>query len=162
MNRLLKTMLIGASVASLSVVSAFAQERANRRADPQPRATQSEVGREATNPEIAADAPNARLAALVLRDGRVPRNKGVANLRRPDIGVYCIRPTVASGIDPSTNIVVLTPEYFFSLYNEVKVQWASRRNSCNSDEIGVYTMADVNLDGVYTFSNAVSFSIVVP
>ena len=162
MNRLLKTMLIGASAASLSVVSAFSQERADRRADPQPRATQSEIGKEATNPEIAADAPNARLAALILRDGRVPRNKGVNRVRRPDVGVYCIRPTVASGINPATNIVMLTPEYFFSLYNEVKVQWASRRNSCNADEIGVYTMADVNLDGIYTFSNAVSFSIVVP
>jgi hypothetical protein len=44
----------------------------------------------------------------------------------------------------------------------VKVQWASRGSGCNSTEIGVYTMADVNLDGVYTFSNAVSFSIIVP
>jgi hypothetical protein len=162
MNRLLKATLIGVSIASLSVVSAFAQDRADRRADPQPRATQSEIGKEATNPEIAADAPFARLAALILRDGRVPRNKGVNRVRRPEIGVYCIRPTAASGIDPTTNIVMLTPEYFFSLYNEVKVQWASRRNSCNADEIGVYTMADVNLDGIYTFSNAVSFSIVVP
>ncbi len=58
--------------------------------------------------------------------------------------------------------MVLTPEYFYSLYNEVKVQWASRGSGCNSNEIGVYTMADVNLDGIYTFSNAVSFSIIVP
>ena len=59
--------------------------------------------------------------------------------------------------------MVLTPEYFNSLYNEVKVQWATRGSGCNnSTEIGVYTMADANLDGIYTFSNAVSFSIVVP
>ena len=58
--------------------------------------------------------------------------------------------------------MVLTPEYFYSLYNEVKVQWASRGSGCNSTEIGVYTMADANLDGIYTFSNAVSFSIIVP
>jgi hypothetical protein len=163
MNRLLKTTLIGASIASLSVVSAFAQERADRRADPKPRATASDIGKEAaTNPEIAADAPNARLAALILRDGRVPRNKGVNRVRRPAVGVYCIRPTAAAAINPATNIVMLTPEYFFSLYNEIKVQWASRGSGCDSTEIGVYTMADVNLDGIYTFSNAVSFSIVVP
>lgn len=127
MNRLLKTMLIGASVASLSVVSAFAQERAERRADPKPRATQSEIGKEAaTNPEVVAVAPNSRLAALILRDLTIQRNFNVAGVRRPQVGVYCIRPTAGPGIDPRTNIVVLTPEYFYSLYNEVKVQWASR------------------------------------
>jgi hypothetical protein len=163
MNRLLKTMLISASAASLSVVSAFAQERADRRSDPQPRATQSELGKEAgSNPEIAADAPNARLAALILRDLTIQRDKNVASVRRPEAGVYCIRPTAAAAIDPRTAIVVLTPEYFFSLYNEIKVQWGSRRSGCNSAEIAVYTMADANLDGIYTFSNAVSFSIVVP
>ena len=163
MNRLLKTMLIGASVASLAVVSAFAQERAERRADPKPRATQNEIGKEAaTNPEVVAVAPNSRLAALILRDVTIQRNFNVAGVRRPQVGVYCIRPTGPAGIDPRTNIVVLTPEYFYSLYNEVKVQWASRGSGCNSNEIGVYTMADVNLNGVYTFSNAVSFSIVVP
>jgi hypothetical protein len=163
MNRLLKTMLIGATVASLSVVSAFAQERADRRADPKPRATQSETGKEAAaNPEVVADAPFARLAGLILRDLRIQRRKNIDNVRRIATGVYCIRPSAASGIDPTTNVVVLTPEYYWSLYNEIKVQWASRRNGCNANEIGVYTMADVNLDGIYTFSNAVSFSIVVP
>ena len=163
MNRLLKTMLIGASVASLSIVSAFAQEGANRRPDPQPRATQSEIGKEAaSNPEVVAVAPNSRLAALILRDLTIQRDFNVDNVRRLSVGVYCIRPTVATGIDPRTAIVVLTPEYFYSLYNEVKVQWASRVNGCTASEIGVYTMADANLDGVYTFSNAVSFSIVVP
>ena len=163
MNRLLKTMLIGASVASLSIVSAFAQERADRRADPQPRATQSEIGKEAaSNPEVVAVAPNSRLAALILRDLTIQRDFNVDNVRRLSVGVYCIRPAAATGIDPRTAIVVLTPEYFYSLYNEVKVQWASRGSGCNSTEIGVYTMADANLDGVYTFSNAVSFSIVVP
>lgn len=162
MNRLLKTMLIGASIASLAVVSAFAQERADRRADSKPRATQSEVGREAASPEVVADAPNARLAGLILRDLRIQRRKNIDSVRRIDTGVYCIRPTAASGIDPTTAIVVLTPEYYFSLYNEVKVEWASRRNGCTATELGVYTFADVNLDGVYTFSNAVSFSIIVP
>src|SRR5688572_24198034 len=112
MNRMLKTMLIGASVASLAVVSAFAQERADRRADPKPRATESEIGKEATNPEVATDAPNARLAALILRDLRIPRNKGVNRVRRPAVGVYCIRPTAGAAINPATIVVNLTPEYF--------------------------------------------------
>ena len=122
------------------------------------------MGKEAAAPipEVAADAPNARLAALILRDLTIQRNKNVNRVRRLAVGVYCIRPTAASGVDPRNNIVVLTPEYYFSLYNEVKVQWASRRNGCNADEVGVYTMADANLDGIYTFSNAVSFSIIVP
>ena len=163
MNRLLKTMLIGASVAALAVVSAFAQERADRPADPRPRATQSEIGKEATNPEVVAVAPNSRMAGLILRDLTIERDFNVATVRRLSPGVYCIRPTAATGIDPRTAIVVLTPEYFYSLYNEVKVQWATRGSGCNNTtEIGVYTLADVNLDGVYTFSNAVSFSIVVP
>ena len=164
MNRLLKTILIGASVASLSVVAAFAQERAERSNNDRARAPASETGREATAPEIAADAPNARLAGLI-RNTTPPvaqRNKNIANVRRIATGVYCIRPSAAAAINPTTNIVVLTPEYFYSVYNEVKVQWASRSNGCNSNEIGVYTMADANLDGLYTFSNAVSFSIVVP
>jgi hypothetical protein len=163
MNRILKAMLIGASVASLAAVSAFAQERADRRADPQPRANQSEISKEAAStPAVPAVAPNSRLAALILRDRTIQRDFNVASVRRPAVGVYCIRPDAAAGIDPRTAIVVLTPEYFYSLYNEVKVQWASRGSGCNSTEIGVYTMADVNLDGVYTFSNAVSFSIIVP
>ena len=162
MNRMLKTMLIGASLASLAVVSAFAQERGDRSNNDRARAPASEMAKEAANPEVVADAPNARLAALIRRDLVVQRNKNVANVRRIATGVYCIRPSAAAGINPTTNIVVLTPEYYFSLYNEVKVQWASRSNGCASTEIGVYTMADVNLNSVYTFSNAVSFSILVP
>jgi hypothetical protein len=164
MNRLLKTMLIGASVASLAVVSAFAQERAERSNDDRARAPASQMGREATNPEIAADAPNARLAGLI-RNTTPPvaqRNKNIANVRRIATGVYCIRPTAASGINTATAVVTLTVEYFFSFYNESKVQWASRQSGCTANEIGVYTLADVNLNARYTFSNTVSFSIIVP
>jgi hypothetical protein len=159
MNRLLKTMLIGASVASLSVVSAFAQERAERSKNDRARAGQSEAAPEA----IVADAPGVRLAGLIRAPNLVAlRNKNIANVRRIAAGVYCIRPSAASGINPATAIVTLTVEYFYSLYNESTVQWASRDSGCNANEIGVYTFADVNLDGVYTFSNSVSFSIIVP
>jgi hypothetical protein len=42
------------------------------------------------------------------------------------------------------------------------VQWASWGSGCLSTEIGVYTLADENLNGTYTFSNSVGFSIVIP
>jgi hypothetical protein len=159
MNRLLKTTLIGASVASLAVVSAFAQERAERSSNDRARAGRSEAAPEA----VVADAPGVRLAGLIRFDNLVPqRNKNIANVRRIAAGVYCIRPTAASGINPATAVVTLTVEYFFSVYNESTVQWASRQSGCNANEIGVYTFADVNLDARYTFSNLVSFSIIVP
>jgi hypothetical protein len=159
MNRLLKTMLIGASIASLSVVSAFAQEAAKRAGNDRARAGQSEATPEA----VVADAPGVRLAGLIRADNLVAqRNKNIANVRRIAAGVYCIRPTAASGINPATAVVTLTVEYFYSLYNESTVQWASRQNGCTANEIGVYTFADVNLDARYTFSNTVSFSIIVP
>lgn len=165
MNRPLKTVMIGALLSSLAVVSAYAQaERASRGPDARPRATLKEGARTsaAPAPEVVAQAPNARLAALIRRDLVIQRNKNVANVRRIDVGVYCVRPTAASGITPSNSIVMLTPEYFYSLYNEVKVQWASTQSGCTANEIGVYTFADVNFTAEYTFSNAVSFSIYVP
>ena len=158
MNRLLKTMLIGASIASLSVVSAFAQEGAKRPANDRARADQREAA-----PEVVADAPGVRLAGLIRFNNLVAqRNKNIANVRRIATGVYCVRPSGASGINPATAVVTLTVEYFFSVYNESTVQWASRQSGCTANEIGVYTFADVNLDGRYTFSNTVSFSIIVP
>ena len=159
MNRLLKTILIGASVASLAVVSAFAQERADRSNNDRARAADQ---REAA-PEVVADAPGVRLAGLIRFNNLVAqRNKNIANVRRIATGVYCIRPSGASGINPATAVVTLTVEYFFSVYNESTVQWASRQSGCTANEIGVYTFADVNLDARYTFSNTVSFSIIVP
>lgn len=113
-------------------------------------------------PAVAADAPNARLAALVRRDVTLLRNKGVSSVTRIAVGVYCILPTAATGIVPNTAIVTLTPEYYYSLLNEIKVQWAATGSGCGSNSIGVYTLADPYRNGIYVFSNAVSFSVVVP
>lgn len=168
MNGLLKTILTGAALASLAG-TAFAQATRPQAADAPPRATAQRGAEAAGNftmkgaaEAVVAEAPFARLAALIRRDRIVERNKNVQNVRREGTGVYCIRPTAASAINPATAVVTLTPEYFFSLYNEVKVQWASEGSDCNANEIAVYTLADVNLNGVYVFSNAVSFSIIVP
>lgn len=164
MKRHLKALLWGALASSLIVLSVQAQENAAAREPDKtrhPRAVLSDQTPEATT-RIAADAPNARVAALILRNLAIPRNKGVANVRRIGTGQYCVRPTVASGVDPATAIVVLTPEFHFSLYNEVTVQWRSTNNGCASNEIGVYTFSDRFLTARYRLSNDVSFSIIVP
>jgi hypothetical protein len=139
---------------------AIAQERTNER----PRFKDAAESQRAAEPRaITADAPNARLVALVRApDGVLVAGKGVANVQRIATGVYCIRPTNATGINPQTAVVVASVEYFYSLFNEVQVQWARRQNGCGNNRIGIYTQADRNLDGQYTFSNAVGFVVYVP
>src|SRR3972149_4020528 len=110
---------------------------------------------------VAADAPNARLAALIRYGGTVIRQKGVSSVTRIARGVYCIAPTGASGIVPNKAIVTLAPEYYYSQLNQIKVQWAAAGSGCGNTRIGVYTLADTNVDGIYTFSNLVGFSIFV-
>lgn len=107
-------------------------------------------------------APNARLAALIDAGGRPVRTKGVQSITRIDEGVYCIRPTPESGVDPQNSIVTLTPEYFYSQLDEIKVQWAAKNTGCSQERIAVYTFQDADRDGNYVFSNRVGFSIVVP
>lgn len=110
-----------------------------------------------------ADAPNARMVAIVRApDGVVVLQKNVRSVRRIARGVYCIKPEPAAGIDPKTAVAVVSVEYFYSLINEVMVQWARRQNGCGRNRFGVYTLADQNLNGRYTFSNAVGFVIYVP
>jgi hypothetical protein len=153
---------VGAFVAALAFASVPAQA-AKERPQGAPRASDNQAAQAAPAPAASpAQAPNARLAGLIRRTGAVLRNKGIAAVRRIDTGVFCITPTAASGITPNNAIVMLTPEYFYTLYNEVKVQWAFSGSGCGARRIGVYTFADANLDGIYTPSNAVSFSIIVP
>lgn len=107
-------------------------------------------------------APNVRLAALVKAGGTPVRTKGVAAIARTDTGVYCIKPTSGSGIDPAKIIPSLTVDYYYSTIDEVLVQFAAAGSGCGVDRIGVYTLADPDLDGAYSFSNEVGFTIVVP
>lgn len=109
-----------------------------------------------------AQAPNARLAALIDAGGAPIRTKGVASVSRIDVGVYCIQPGANSGISVVNAIVVAAPEYFYSELDEISVQWASRSNGCPSGWFGVYTFADADRDGNYTLSDQVGFSIMVP
>jgi hypothetical protein len=106
-------------------------------------------------------APNARLAGLFQAGGAPIRTKGVQSVQRIDVGAYCVRPT-AAGLDPRTAVAQVTPEYFYSDLNEVEVQWASTQSGCGNTRFGVYTLADPDNDGNYTFSDEVGFAIVVP
>jgi hypothetical protein len=154
-------MIFGAMIAALACASLPLQ--AKERPQGAPRFSDNKAAQAAPAPAAAAvTAPNARLAGLIRRDGAIIRNKNISSVHRVAAGVFCITPTAASGITPNNAIVMLTPEYFYSLYNEIKVQWAFRGSSCGNRRIAVYTFADANLDGVYTPSNAVSFSIVIP
>jgi hypothetical protein len=152
MRRQWHTIVFGTLLSVAVCTGASAQD-----AKDQPRANGSEGARMAVAPAVVADAPNARVAALIRRDLTIVRNKNVVSVTRPARGVYCILPTVAAGITPGTAIVMLTPEYFYSLYNDVKVQWASGGSPCPASKIAVYTF-----DPGGNFSNAVSFSIVIP
>jgi hypothetical protein len=122
----------------------------------------SDQAQEAIAPKAVAAAPNARLAALIQSGGTVIREKGVLSVTHPKTGIYCIKPDASTGIVPNNSIVIVSPEFFYSKLNEIKVQWAAKGSPCGNDRLAVYTLADLNVDGVYTFSNAVGFSIYVP
>lgn len=113
-------------------------------------------------PPFASSAPSVRLAALIKAGGGLVKNKGVDSVERIDTGIYCILPKSSTGIDPTTVIVTLSVEYYYSRLNEVQVQWGSRGSSCGKDRIAVYTLSDINANGIYAFSNDVGFTIIVP
>jgi hypothetical protein len=156
-----KTLLLAATLCAFAFAAA-AQTAETGQQRPRENAGGAARSAPASLAPVAADAPNARLAALVRYGGAVIRKKGVSNVTRIAAGVYCITPTGGSGIVPSTSVVMLTPEYYYSQLNEIKVQWAAVGSGCGNTRIGVYTFADLNADGIYTFSNAVGFSIVIP
>jgi hypothetical protein len=113
-------------------------------------------------PAFTASAPSVRLAALINSDGGLVKNKGVESVERIGTGVYCILPKSSTGIDPTTVIVTVSVEFYYSVINEVQVQWASRGSGCGKDRIGVYTLSDFNANGFYALSNDVGFTIIVP
>lgn len=146
--------MLGAVLSGFAVAAVAAE-------DP-PRAAQNGTEKMEIRPMVAADAPNARMAGLIRRDLKILRNKNISDVNRKGAGIYCILPKAASGIDPDTAVVVLTPEYYYSTLNEIKVQWASKGSGCPASRIAVYTLSDRNGNGIYSFTNDVSFSILVP
>jgi hypothetical protein len=157
MKRKLSVLAASATLALFAGLATAQEQR-------QDRAREDESGRGPAAREIAADAPNARLAVLVDAGGAVVRQKGVQSVQRLRKGEYCIRPTAASGVNPRTAVLTATTEFYYTRANlfETLVQWAARGSQCGADRIGIYTLADYNSDGFYVFSNDVAFSVVVP
>jgi hypothetical protein len=107
-------------------------------------------------------APYARLAAVIDQGGGVVRSKGVAQVTRPGTGRYCIRPAASANINVNTIVPSVTVDWSNSSYNEVLAQYRSAGAGCPGGTIAIVTFADVNLDGRYSPSNEVAYTIVVP
>lgn len=151
-----KPVVAGAAAVLMLSSVAVAQEREPARAPA------TAMAPSAVPAAVVADAPNARLAALIRPPGVLILNKGVQKVTSPSTGIYCILPTAASGIDPTTAVPVVSVDYFYSKFNEVLVQTAHGGSPCGKTRIAVYTFADVNLTARYSFSNQVAFNITVP
>ena len=151
--------LVSAMAVSLLALAASAASAQNSTAATQEKERARHQGKGVLSAGVETEAlgglsaPNARLAGLIDAGGAPIRTKAIASITRIDIGVYCIRPTSSSGVNVNTAVVTLTPEFFYSLLNEMKVQWAAQGSGCPAGQIGVYTLADTNRDGIYTFSN---------
>jgi hypothetical protein len=151
-------LMAGAAAMMMLCGTAVAQDQQSRPYQ-QPRA--SDAASNAAQPQVAAKAPNARIAALIRPGGIIVVGKGISSVTNPAKGIYCIAPSSA-GVDPNTSLVTVSVEYFYSKLNEVKVQWARAGHPCGAANLAVYTFADPSATGLYNFSNAVAFVINVP
>lgn len=156
-RRFWRTLACGVLAAVVAAPLAFAQEQSN-----QPSRGSDRPNARAATTRVAADAPGVRLAGLIRNDGVVLRNKGIHVVTKPATGVFCITPTAASGINPSTAVVQVTVDWSQTRFNEALVQWASIRQRCAASQIEIRTLMDVQPNGFFTQSDLVSFSIIVP
>ena len=159
MNRLWQTLACGVLVAALGVPLAFAQS------DTQSSESQRGSDRpnvRAASARVTANAPGVRLAGLIRNDGFILRNKGIASVTMPSRGVFCIKPTAGSGINTDTAVVQVTVDWSRSEFNESLVQWASEPRYCSSSQFEIHTLWDREPNAIYTQSDRVAFSIIVP
>jgi hypothetical protein len=155
------TLGLCTAVAGSALLAGAAMAQAERTEKNPPRASDQTTAA----PAQLAPVPivtNARMAALIQAGGTLIKQKNVEAVSHPATGIYCIKPTAASGVVPGNSVALLTVEFFYSHFNEVQAQWAQRGSPCPTDRFAVYTIADRNLDARYTFSNEVGFLIVVP
>jgi hypothetical protein len=152
---------LGIALASLTILAGTAMAQDARTDKNPPRASDQKTAAPAPLAPTAI-VTNARMAGLIQAGGTLIKQKNVEAVSHPATGVYCIKPTAASGIAPANSVALLTVEFFYSHFNEVQAQWAQRGSPCPTDRFAVYTIADRNLDARYTFSNEVGFLIVVP
>ena len=109
---------------------------------------------------IAAQAPYARVAALIKNGGTLLRSKRIARVTRVATGRYCIDPSIE--IDVNRAIVVATVDWSHSLPGSDAdlVQWRSTGADCAPGSFEVLTFR--NSSGNFVPSDAVAFSFVVP
>lgn len=112
---------------------------------------------------VLAQAPNARLAALI--DGgstvgslTVVRQVGVAEVTNPATGVFCVRAAASTGIKPAKVVPIVSTEYTLTTGFDTATQWASGRTSCPSGTVEVRTFDTSTSDAV----NGAAFTIVIP
>jgi hypothetical protein len=93
--------------------------------------------------DLAPAAYGARASGLVGGSGQLTRSENVASVSHPDTGIYCIALELASGINPSTAVLLVgednaafTIDESFSL-----VRWRSSGANCPAGRLEVDTFA---------------------
>lgn len=121
-----------------------------------PAAVGSTVG-EAAVPR--AQAPNVRMAALLLADGTLAFKKGVASVTVPTPGEYCITPQPALGIDVTRSMPQVSIDWSNSFGDASSVQVRSTGFGCPAGAFDVMTFSGE--DGSFDLT-AEAFYITVP
>jgi hypothetical protein len=125
--------------------------------------------------DLAPAAYGARASGLVGGSGQLTRSENVASVSHPDTGIYCIALELASGINPSTAVLLVgrdtatfPTDQDFSL-----AQWRSSGANCPAGRLEVDTFVyngdDIddddgggNTQGDVLFASNQDFTFVVP
>jgi hypothetical protein len=107
-----------------------------------------------------AQAPYARLAVVVDRDGSVLRSKGVKAVGNPAPGIYCIRPARSAKIKFKKYVPSVSVEWGNSSGDALLAQWHASASHCASKRIEVHTYNGD--DGSWDPEGNVAFTVVVP
>jgi hypothetical protein len=94
--------------------------------------------------DLAPEAYGARASGLVDAPGQLTRSENVASVSHPDTGIYCIALELASGINPSTAVLLVAPESgAFATIGEdfTLARWRSSGANCPAGRLEVDTFA---------------------
>jgi hypothetical protein len=105
----------------------------------------------------------ARAWAYVTPGGTIDplRSKGFSAIGHTGgTGLYCLTPAAGTGIDTSTAVAVVTPEFDDSAGARLFAYWA--KNACGEGKIGVWTANEDGGPGTMFVTSEEGFSIAVP
>jgi hypothetical protein len=105
-------------------------------------------------------APGARLAVVVDRDGSVLRSKGVKAVTNPDPGIYCINPSKGSKFKFRKYVPSVSVEWGNSSGDGLLAQWHAGASHCAPKRIEIHTYNGD--DGTWDPDGNVAFTVVVP